>query len=80
MSWFRRSPHGRHTGRSDTSARSTFPEATAATPVAEPAVRGLVRLAFRDGSAVALDPHDPRAAPFRAIADLLAARRPSDPG
>jgi len=49
----------------------TFPEATATAPAPDQVARGLVRIVFRDGSAMALDAHDPRAVPFRTIADSM---------
>ncbi|MDH4159090.1 MAG: hypothetical protein OEV62_02435 [Actinomycetota bacterium] len=81
MTLFRRSSRGRHAGpRTVRPAVPTFPEATATTPVAEPTVRGLVRIVFRDGSAMALDPHDPRAVPFRTLADSMWTRPRGTPG
>lgn len=67
MTWWRRPGPGRH-------ARRVQPEVAAARigPAPdEPVQRGMVRLVFADGSAVALDPHDPRGRAFRALADAM---------
>ena len=72
MTLFRRSSRARHAERrAARPSAPTFPEATATAPVPEQVSRGLVRIVFRDGSAMALDAHDPRAAPFRALADSM---------
>jgi hypothetical protein len=47
------------------------PPATAVTPESAG-----VRLGFADGSAVDLDPADPRAAALRAVADVLVSKQP----
>jgi hypothetical protein len=85
MALWRRPAGGRHArgqvhavrqGRIDTFAVPVVEPAHIQPPAAEPEPRGLVRLVFEDGSAVALDAHDPRSRAFRAVADSLLAPRP----
>jgi hypothetical protein len=85
MALWRRPAGGRHArgqvhaaarpARSDTFAVPVVEPAHIAPPAAEAEPRGLVRLVFEDGSAVALDAHDPRSRAFRAVADSLLAPR-----
>lgn len=83
MLWRRRSG-GRHArgatqqhGLPDPALLTVAPARIGA-PVPQVEDRGLVRLVFEDGSAVALDAHDPRARAFRALADgMLEGHRPS---
>jgi hypothetical protein len=72
MTRFRPSSRGRHSARRPARAEvRTYPEASPRPPAPDPPQRGLVRLVFRDGSAMALDAHDPRAVPFRTLADSM---------
>jgi len=68
MTWFRRSPRGRH---------SAPVHPAVASPVLEPVVRlgfadePVVHIGFADNSLVTLPPADPRTRAFVALADAL---------